>query len=103
MQFENRAHAGAALAERLQPYRGRPEVIVLALPRGRVPVGAPPTCHDLSSEVDEVICAATPEFFFGVGQFYADFRQTTDDEVRQLLDEANKSPTVRPDPGPSSH
>ncbi|MFL6526583.1 MAG: phosphoribosyltransferase [Chthoniobacterales bacterium] len=68
-----------------------------------VPVGAPSTCHDLGSEADEVICAATPESFFGVGQFYADFRQTTDDEVRQLLSEAKGCPTVTPGPGPSSH
>ena len=224
MQFENRAHAGAALAQRLQHYRGRSDVIVLGLPRGgvpvaaevarsleapldvlvvrklgvpgceelamgaiarggtcvmnddvlralgptvrdgidhvlaaeqeelrareeryrggkafpdlrgrtailvddglatgatmraaarvvrqqgaaqtviAVPVGAPSTCRELSSEADEVICAATPEFFFGVGEFYADFRQTTDDEVRQLLEETNAGVAKRV-PGPSS-
>src|SRR4051812_907994 len=212
MQFKNRPHAGAALAQRLQHYRGRPDVIVLGLARGGVPVaaevarslaapldvlvvrklgvpgceelamgaiarggtcvmnedvlralgptvrecvdqvlaaeqeelsareqryrggqsfpdlrgksvilvddglatgatmraaaravrldgaahiviaapvGAPSTCRELSNEADEVICVATPESFFGVGQFYTDFRQTTDDEVRQLLKEAN--------------
>ena len=52
------------------------------------PVGAPSTCRELSNEADEVVCAATPESFFGVGQLYSDFRQTTDDEVRQLLGQA---------------
>jgi putative phosphoribosyl transferase len=35
--------------------------------------------------VDEVVCAATPEPFYGVGQFYEDFSQTSDEEVRDLL------------------
>ena len=50
-----------------------------------VPVGAPETCHELASEVDEVICAIMPASFHGVGQFYEDFSQTTDEEVRGLL------------------
>jgi putative phosphoribosyl transferase len=66
------------------------------------PVGASLTCEQLRSEADEVICAATPENFFGVGQFYADFRQTTDDEVRELLDQLHTSAGARRDPGPSS-
>src|SRR5919197_813544 len=40
MRFRNRADAGRALGERLQEYRGRDDVIVLALPRGGVPVAA---------------------------------------------------------------
>ena len=50
-----------------------------------VPVGAPSTCHDLAQQVDEIICAITPNSFIGVGQYYEDFSQTTDDEVRDLL------------------
>ena len=50
-----------------------------------VPVGAPETCRELEAEVDEVICASRPSFFHGVGQFYDDFSQTTDEEVRELL------------------
>jgi len=50
-----------------------------------VPVGAPETCHEIQLEVDETICAFRPEFFHGVGQFYEDFSQTTDEEVRELL------------------
>ena len=54
-----------------------------------VPVGAPETCRELEAEVDEVICAFKPAFFHGVGQFYEDFSQTTDEEVRELLIRAN--------------
>ena len=38
--------------------------------------------------MDEIICAFMPEFFHGVGQFYEDFSQTTDEEVRELLAKA---------------
>lgn len=50
-----------------------------------VPVGAPETCREIEAEVDETICAVRPAFFHGVGQFYEDFSQTTDEEVRELL------------------
>ena len=50
-----------------------------------VPVGAPETCREIELEVDETICVAMPASFHGVGQFYEDFSQTTDEEVRELL------------------
>ena len=50
-----------------------------------VPTAAPETCDALRTEVDEVICAITPEPFHSVGLWYKDFSQTTDDEVRELL------------------
>ena len=50
-----------------------------------VPVAAPTTCTALQHEVDALVCVLTPEPFLGVGAWYADFRQTTDDEVRALL------------------
>ena len=50
-----------------------------------VPVGAPETCSELRSMADEVVCARTPSPFNAVGQWYIDFDQTTDDEVRELL------------------
>jgi putative phosphoribosyl transferase len=50
-----------------------------------VPVASPETCAELRHEVDEVVCAATPEPFYGVGQFYENFSQTSDEEVRDLL------------------
>ena len=66
----------AALAVR----RGEPERVVVA-----APVAARATCAELRAEVEEVVCAATPEPFFGVGRWYEDFSQTTDEEVRELL------------------
>jgi predicted phosphoribosyltransferase len=50
-----------------------------------VPVGAWQTCQDLREVADEVVCPFTPEPFRAVGLWYADFSQTTDEEVRQLL------------------
>jgi predicted phosphoribosyltransferase len=64
--------------------RLRPARVVVA-----VPVGAWETCHALREVADEVVCAFTPEPFRAVGLWYADFSQTTDDEVRQLLSRAN--------------
>ncbi len=53
-----------------------------------VPVAASQTCNELRAEGHEVICAATPEPFLAVGQWYREFSQTTDDEVRDLLERA---------------
>jgi predicted phosphoribosyltransferase len=50
-----------------------------------VPVGAWQTCQELREIADDVICPFTPEPFRAVGLWYADFSQTTDAEVRQLL------------------
>jgi putative phosphoribosyl transferase len=50
-----------------------------------VPVGAADTCREIEQEVDETVCAMAPEWFQAVGQFYEDFSQTSDDEVRELL------------------
>lgn len=50
-----------------------------------VPVAPADTCANLAQHVDEMICAATPEPFHGVGAWYADFRQVSDDEVRDML------------------
>ena len=61
-----------------------------------VPVSASQTCDEYRMGVDEIICAKTPEPFLGVGQWYDDFSQTTDEEVRQLLaraEAANASET----------
>jgi predicted phosphoribosyltransferase len=50
-----------------------------------VPVGARPTCGELAAEADEVVCARTPEGFVAVGQWYDDFSETTDDEIRAIV------------------
>src|SRR5882724_2815427 len=49
-----------------------------------VPVGAPETCAEFQDEADEAICATTPDPFYAVGNWYADFDPTSDDEVRAL-------------------
>jgi putative phosphoribosyl transferase len=60
----------------------RPARVIVA-----VPVGAPSTCEEFADITDETVCAYTPEPFSAVGQWYADFSQTTDEEVRALLAE----------------
>ena len=56
-----------------------------------VPVGAPSTCAEFADVSDETICARTPEPFAAVGLWYRDFSQTTDEEVRGLLEAHAKS------------
>ncbi len=53
--------------------RQHPAKIIVA-----VPVAPPSTCEILRAEADEVVCVATPEPFYAVGQWYKDFDQTTD-------------------------
>jgi putative phosphoribosyl transferase len=53
-----------------------------------VPVGPPDTCHEIEEQADETICLSTPEFFQAVGQYYEDFSQTTDEDVREALGRA---------------
>jgi putative phosphoribosyl transferase len=65
-----------------------PAEIVIA-----VPVAARETCAEFRSVVDKVVCAATPEPFHAVGQWYRDFSQTSDQEVRDLLSEATRLAT----------
>jgi putative phosphoribosyl transferase len=50
-----------------------------------VPTAARETCTQLRAEVDELVCATTPAPFYGVGLWYEDFGQTSDEEVRALL------------------
>jgi predicted phosphoribosyltransferase len=57
-----------------------------------VPVGARQTCSDLAAVADEVICARMPEPFSAVGQWYLNFDQTADDEVREFLQKSIPAP-----------
>ena len=118
--FSDRRSAGRVLAKHLADYAGKPDVIVLALPRGGVPVAyevaralrapldvfvvrklgfpghedvAVPVAsrqavESLRDEADEVVAASIPELFYAVGAHYDDFTQTTDVEVRELLQHA---------------
>jgi len=63
--------------------RQHPKRLVLA-----VPVAPQDTIDALGAEVDNLVCLLTPVYFHAVGQFYADFGQTHDDEVIRLLDMA---------------
>jgi putative phosphoribosyl transferase len=61
-----------------------------------VPVGASSTCEALAAITDETVCARTPEPFSAVGLWYRDFSQTTDEEVRGLLQQHAFRPTDNP-------
>ena len=75
---------GSTMRAAVTALRGQaPAQIVVA-----VPIGAPATCAEFQQIADECICALTPEPFRAVGLWYEDFAQTTDDEVRELLDRA---------------
>ena len=56
-----------------------------------VPVAAVSTLEELKREVDEIICAVSPETFYAVSQYYEDFSQTTDEEVEDLLKHASRA------------
>jgi len=78
---------GATMRAAARAVRQRgPSKIVVA-----VPVAAETSCREFRDEVDEVICAVTDENFHAVGQFYEDFSQTTDEEVRELLARATRN------------
>ena len=59
-----------------------------------VPVGPSDTCDELAREADEAVCLSTPPFFQAVGQYYEDFSQTSDDDVRELLARTAKDAAV---------
>ncbi|MGY4830308.1 phosphoribosyltransferase [Sphaerotilaceae bacterium SBD11-9] len=72
---------GATMRAALQALRlQQPACVVVA-----VPTGAADACDALRREADELVCLSTPEPFRAVGLWYADFDQTSDDEVRELL------------------
>lgn len=59
-----------------------------------LPVAAPATLRELSHEVDEMLCIAAPELLSKAEIWYEDFRQTTDDDVRRLLEASRASERV---------
>ena len=58
----------------------KPKRIVVA-----VPVGPDDTCAMLRHDADVVVCGTMPEPFGGVGAWYEDFAQVSDEEVRMLI------------------
>jgi predicted phosphoribosyltransferase len=75
--------AAVAALRKLQPAS-----IVVA-----VPVASPSACADLAGEVGQIVCTRRPEPFYAVGQWYEEFSQTRDEEVRELLIRAEREMT----------
>jgi predicted phosphoribosyltransferase len=75
---------GATMRAAVRALRGKnPERLIIG-----VPTAAPQTCDEFRTEVDDIVCAMTPEPFEAVGLWYEDFSQTTDAEVQALLQRA---------------
>jgi putative phosphoribosyl transferase len=55
-----------------------------------VPIAASSTCQEFRAEVDEIVCAKSPEPFYAIGQWYESFSQLTDAEVHALLEAARE-------------
>jgi predicted phosphoribosyltransferase len=111
MVFADRQEAGQRLARRLMHLKDL-HPVVLALPRGGVPVGCevarvlaapvafPDALARMQGEADEVVCLDTPAGFMAVGQFYRRFPQLEGAEVTALTDAArNLGPPDRTAPG----
>ncbi|CAM01698.1 putative phosphoribosyl transferase [Saccharopolyspora erythraea NRRL 2338] len=84
----------AAVACRVARAQGATRVVLA------VPVAPPSALAGLRNAVDELVCLETPEVFWAIGEWYADFAQTSDAEVVDLLDRAPRgriprSPTTR--------
>jgi putative phosphoribosyl transferase len=65
---------------------GGPAAIVIA-----VPVAAPEACEELGTTADAIVCASTPGSFTAVSQWFDEFPQTSDDEVRELYERAART------------
>jgi putative phosphoribosyl transferase len=61
--------------------QAKPKRIVVA-----VPVAAASTGRDLRGEAEEVVCLHMPEPFYSVGFWYEDFSQTSDEDIREMLE-----------------
>jgi predicted phosphoribosyltransferase len=78
---------GSSMRAAIQAVRTHaPSRIVVA-----VPVASPETCRLLAHEVDEMVCALTPEPFSSVGRWYHHFDQTSDSEVEALLERSGRT------------
>ena len=78
---------GATMRAALQAIRQQQPAFLVAA----VPVGAEDSCQALREEADEVVCAAMPQPFRAVGLSYEEFPQSSDNEVRSLLEEARRA------------
>lgn len=78
---------GASMRVAIAALRLRGAGIIVAA----VPVAAPRTSAELAGQVDEMVCLKTPRGFEAVGEWYQDFAQTSDAEVRNLLRSATRA------------
>ena len=77
---------GASMQAAILGLRAKnPARIVVAVPTAPLE-----TCEAFKKLVDEMICATSPEPFYGVGQWYEDFSQVTDEQVQTLLKQASQ-------------
>jgi putative phosphoribosyl transferase len=77
---------GATMRAAVQALREHhPEMIVVA-----VPTAPPETCSEFEGVADRLVCLETPRSFMGVGGSYRQFGQTTNEEVRDLLERAGE-------------
>ncbi len=60
--------------------RAKPRQVILA-----VPVAPAETLEALRHDADKIVCLETPQDFYAVGQFYRDFHQVSDDEIKRIL------------------
>lgn len=67
----------------------QPAAVIVA-----VPTAPADTCSALASQVDELVCLVAPELFFGVGQWYEDFSECSDSDVRRLVKQAAQAHTL---------
>jgi len=72
--------------------RGAASVVVA------VPVGPASTCHEIAAVADGLVCPNRPEFFMAVGEWYENFKKTTDDEVRRLIEQSASFAAPAPAP-----
>lgn len=75
---------GASMAAAIDAIRTRRPARVVAA----VPIAPPETCDAIRKRADEMLCLVTPDRMYAVGTWYQDFTQTTDAEVRALLEAA---------------
>jgi putative phosphoribosyl transferase len=63
---------------------------------GAIPVGPPETIREVARQVDQLLVLLTPDPFYAVGNFYADFTQVEDGDVLRYLRLANEAPAADP-------
>jgi predicted phosphoribosyltransferase len=72
---------GATMRAAIEALRDRGAAAIVVA----VPTAPPETCAELRREVDDIVCATTPDPFTAVGLWYRDFTPVSDREVRELL------------------